>query len=47
MSASESQEGVRGDHLYDGGRCVAWAQTDVEYLGEGSCWVWLVGIISG
>lgn len=46
MSASESQEGVRGDHLYEGGSVglfsVVWAlPSKWRSLGEGG-WLWVV-----
>lgn len=49
MSASESQEGVRGDHLYEGGQvcgfvfCVVGSACYVEELvGGGWWWLWVV-----
>lgn len=38
MSASESQEGVRGDHLYEGGKvwvCVLWCRHSLQCGGGG------------
>lgn len=48
MSASESQEGVRGDHLYEGGQvcgfvvCGVGCAYNAGVLGGGWWWLWVV-----